>query len=149
MRMWMVRPSLLCRQHLLGEHKELHMIIGAMEAKRSLAGHIMGRQLDLSRIATRHEALVREMERRGWKGHKTPVNVWKFWRTLAHWCKAFPAEAMMARELPADERENLRVLYNRCAECRKLLERLDDPGFPSPGVHDRPEVALAVSRVSV
>lgn len=32
----------------------------------------------------------------------------------------------------------------RCAECRALLARLDDPEFPTPAEHDRAEQTLAV-----
>lgn len=30
----------------------------------------------------------------------------------------------------------------RCAECRQLLARLDDPTFPTPSEHDAAERAL-------
>lgn len=31
----------------------------------------------------------------------------------------------------------------RCAECRALLARLDDPEFPTPAEHDLAELTLA------
>lgn len=36
MRMWMVPPELMCRQHLLGEHVELHMFVGAINKGTSV-----------------------------------------------------------------------------------------------------------------
>ena len=30
MRMWLVPPQLMCDQHLLGEHLEMHMFIGTI-----------------------------------------------------------------------------------------------------------------------
>lgn len=31
MRMWLVPPSHMCRKHLLGEHVELHMLLGTLK----------------------------------------------------------------------------------------------------------------------
>ena len=31
MRMWMVDPQIMCRQHLLGEHTEMHMFVGTLK----------------------------------------------------------------------------------------------------------------------
>jgi len=28
MRMWMLNPKALCRKHLMGEHVEIHMLVG-------------------------------------------------------------------------------------------------------------------------
>lgn len=39
MRMWMVPPIVMCQQHLLGEHVEMHMLIGAMKKGTSMAGY--------------------------------------------------------------------------------------------------------------
>ena len=30
MRMWMLPPAGMCRKHLLGEHVELHMLLGSL-----------------------------------------------------------------------------------------------------------------------
>lgn len=40
MRMWNVDPNLLCRKHLLGEHREMHMLANAICKKRSIAGYL-------------------------------------------------------------------------------------------------------------
>jgi hypothetical protein len=37
--MWMVDPRQMCRQHLLGEHNELHMFAGTMRKGIGLAGY--------------------------------------------------------------------------------------------------------------
>lgn len=44
MRMWMVDPTIMCRQHLLGEHYELH-VRGAYQAAQS-RGRVCQRELD-------------------------------------------------------------------------------------------------------
>lgn len=46
MRMWMLPPQLLCRQHLLGEHKELHMLYGTLKRGRSIASFLEKRIID-------------------------------------------------------------------------------------------------------
>jgi Pyrimidine dimer DNA glycosylase len=35
MRMWLVDPRLMCSQHLLGEHVELHMLVGSLNRKKT------------------------------------------------------------------------------------------------------------------
>lgn len=75
MRIWDVEPSLLCQQHLLGEHRELHAIWSVLVNNKSgYAKHPetlrwVGK---LPALANRHELLVAEMARRGYQ-HKTPL----------------------------------------------------------------------------
>ena len=40
MRQWFVNPKLMCRQHLLGEHCEIHMFIGSMKKQINMNGYI-------------------------------------------------------------------------------------------------------------
>ena len=40
MRMWMVNPEILCRKHLLGEHVELHMLVGWIIKGKSIQGYL-------------------------------------------------------------------------------------------------------------
>ena len=47
MRMWMVPPSKMCRQHLLGEHVEIHMLVGTMRKGKSMQGFYDNRLVDL------------------------------------------------------------------------------------------------------
>lgn len=76
MRIWDVPPSVLCRQHLLGEHRELHALWRILtEERRGYAFHPetrrwRGKQAALYR---RHEALVAEMGRRGYQ-HASPLD---------------------------------------------------------------------------
>ena len=39
-RMWMVPPVILCRQHLLGCHKEIHFLLGHLAKQKSITGWI-------------------------------------------------------------------------------------------------------------
>jgi len=74
MRMWMISPHLLCRKHLLGEHVEIHMLCGAMQGGKSLAGHLERGQLEPQNAQRRHLELVVEMARRGYN-HRSPLPI--------------------------------------------------------------------------
>ena len=73
MRMWLVDPAGMCRQHLLGEHVELHMLVGTLERGKSLQGFLDGGLIDTSKIRDRHTDLTVEMMFRGYK-HKSPLS---------------------------------------------------------------------------
>ena len=72
MRMWLIHPKLLCRQHLLGEHKELHMLLGCLSKNKNIDGFILKGQVCPARLRQRHDQIVREMLKRGYN-HKTPI----------------------------------------------------------------------------
>lgn len=67
MRMWMVNPRLMCSRHLLGEHVEIHMLVGSLRRKKSVAGFIAKGLLEVHSVRKRHAELVEEMLRRGMK----------------------------------------------------------------------------------
>lgn len=62
MRMWMVNPRIMCRQHLLGEHVEIHMFIGTLNRKKSVKGYLEKGLLEIHNLYARHEILVEEMK---------------------------------------------------------------------------------------
>ncbi len=76
MRIWDLPPAVLCRQHLLGEHRELHAIWTVLtRGKKGYSRHPetlrwRGRLLALYK---RHDRLVAEMTRRGYH-HRTPLD---------------------------------------------------------------------------
>jgi hypothetical protein len=75
MRIWDVEPKILCRQHLLGEHRELHALWSII--KNSKSGYSKHPETlrwygKLPALRKRHELLVAEMERRGYV-HATPL----------------------------------------------------------------------------
>jgi hypothetical protein len=69
MRVWDINPAFLCRQHLLGEHREIHAIYTILSEDRSgYRNHPevvrwVGR---LTALRERHNLVVREMENRGY-----------------------------------------------------------------------------------
>lgn len=78
MRIWDVDPALLCRQHLLGEHREPHGLWNILVIRGGEGGY--SRHPETLRwvgkahaLYDRHEALVREMKRRGYV-HRSPLD---------------------------------------------------------------------------
>lgn len=72
MRMWMVPPRTMCRRHLLGEHVECHMLLGALRQRRSMRGYLERRLYFPEQLAKRHAELAREMRWRGF-AHRSPL----------------------------------------------------------------------------
>ena len=72
MRMWMVNTAYMCNQHLLGEHVELHMIVGCINKNKNLRGYIEKGLVDLTNVSFRHRVLVEEMLSRGMR-HGSPL----------------------------------------------------------------------------
>lgn len=102
MRMWMVPPEIMCREHLLGEHRELHTFIGTLRKGTSIKGYIEKGLLEVHSIKERHEALVKEMTRRGYN-HQTPI-------------EEIPNFKIAGR---IDRAISLRTLISRCSRCAK------------------------------
>ena len=76
MRIWDIPPDKLCRNHLLGEHGELHAIWSIItNSKKGFAHHpgILRWQGKLKALYLRHEKIVKEMKKRGFN-HKSPLN---------------------------------------------------------------------------
>ena len=77
MRIWDIPPDRLCRNHLLGEHSELHAIWSILTmGKKGFANHPetlrwLGK---LKALYLRHERIVQEMKKRGFN-HKSPLNI--------------------------------------------------------------------------
>lgn len=100
--MWLVDPEILCDQHLLGEHKELHQLVGHIDAGNTevVEGHAKRKQVDTSKIKERHDELVEEMEKRGFN-HNSELEY---------------EDSLEMGEI--DLEENLEDLLDRCEECR-------------------------------
>ena len=76
MRIWDVEPAELCRQHLLGEHRELHGLWNIHDQGRAgYPRHPETRRWEgkMTALYARHERLVAEMERRGYH-HRSPLD---------------------------------------------------------------------------
>jgi hypothetical protein len=102
MRMWMVNPRFMCRQHLLGEHAEIHMFIGVISRGKSVKGYLHKGFLEVHNLYDRHEELVEEMKRRGYN-HQSDVE--KKWRTAE-------------KRGGIDRKKNFDELVKRCSRCK-------------------------------
>lgn len=78
MRIWDIEPKYLCRKHLLAEHRELHGLWNILTVHGGIGGY--SRHPETLRwvgktkaLYARHELLVREFERRGYR-HRTPLD---------------------------------------------------------------------------
>lgn len=103
MRMWMIPSVLLCDQHLLGEHKEQHMLVGSILKGFSLQGYIDSEIVALHLIRERHEESVAEMDNRGF-GHASEL-------------VDYPPQ----EPTRVDPRESIRELARRCIGCRRRM----------------------------
>lgn len=75
MRIWDLEPHKLCRNHLLGEHRELHAIWEILtNNKTGYSRHpeTMRWKGKLRALYLRHQKLVKEMKKRGYE-HKSPL----------------------------------------------------------------------------
>lgn len=102
MRMWMVNPRRMCRQHLLGEHVEIHMLVGSINRGISIKGFLDGELVEPQNVRRRHDQLALEMQRRGYN-HKSPLK-----QTL------FEHRGRVDRLVSAAE------LVRRCAACAAM-----------------------------
>lgn len=108
MRMWMLPPTQMCPQHLLGEHYELHMLAGHICRGRKLGKYLTDGLVDPSQILQRHAELVTEMKRRGFN-HDSPLDE-----------LTFATAGLLAEALPRgciDLEHNRKDLRARCKLC--------------------------------
>ncbi len=72
MRIWDVEPSILCRNHLLGEHRELHALwVILSKGKKGYQNHPETKRWKgkLKALYHRHTQMVIEMKKRGYAHH--------------------------------------------------------------------------------
>ena len=110
MRMWMLPPAGMCRKHLLGEHVELHMLLGSLRRSKNIEGFLSGGLVDPQRIFARHEELVAEMTRRGFK-HSSPLDA----QECANLALGYSGRAAI------DTAANAQDLCRRCPDCASLM----------------------------
>ena len=102
MRMWMIDASKLCRQHLLGEHGEIHKHRHNFVKKHKLYGRIG--QIEPESMQSRHDELAKEMVSRGYN-HKSPYEQ--------------PDVSYLGKFPKIDLNESQKLLYARCEECKR------------------------------
>ncbi len=95
----MVQPRRMCRKHLLGEHVEIHMAAASLRLGKSVAGFLEKGLLELSSLRSRHDELVAEMLRRGYR-HNSPLG---------------PVPRRQGGKI--DRRASAQELARRCPDC--------------------------------
>lgn len=105
MRMWMITPSLLCREHLLGEHNETHAFVGTINKGKRVDGYLRNNLLEINSLKQRHEELVIEMVKRGYN-HKSPLPEIK---------------ENNIKNIKIDTNNNIKTLIERCPKCRERI----------------------------
>lgn len=112
MRMWNLPPQILCRQHLLGEHHELHKFVGAINHHKNITSFITHGYFEIHNIRHRHEELVKEFSFRGYN-HKSPLPHFK---------------EIVAGKI--DIYFNLCDLVSRCQRCReRFIDMIENKRF--------------------
>ena len=113
MRMWMVKPVMMCGKHLLGEHVELHMIFGHLIRGRHIRGFVANNCVEPTSLFARHEIIVAEMWSRGYR-HRSPM-------TIDY--KIFDHLDRDERACNVDRAVSLAELIRRCKDCGHLYDR--------------------------
>lgn len=111
MRLWCVDTVIMCRKHLLGEHVELHMMIGSIKKNKNIDGYLAKGLIDISKIITRHKEIVKEMRARNYS-HKSEIDLDDKITVIEYFCSIDFCGFI-------DTNKNLNTLLNRCEECRK------------------------------
>lgn len=107
MRTWFINPKLMCRRHLLGEHRECHCAYEAANSgKYDVFGYTFG-LVDFYHLKERHNELVIEMKNRGYK-HDDSIIIEKL--------KNFKIPCSIP-----DITHNEYELSIRCKDCREKL----------------------------
>lgn len=109
MRMWMIDPKLLCRQHLLGEHGELHKFKHNFEKKHKINKRIELGQIEPISMKARHDELAEEMLKRGYN-HKSPYEM----PDLSY----LPE---FQRNFKVNINQSINDLMIRCEDCKKRI----------------------------
>ena len=109
-RMWQIDPELLCRQHLLAEHRECHMLAGAIlkGMRPSLYGLALKGRIEVHNVETRHNELEKELRSR----NCVPVQPWPEQLSEKLWVCGV-----------VDPNVSIVTLYCRCQECSKRIGR--------------------------
>ena len=108
MRIWDIDPSILCRNHLLGEHRELHALWTVItEGKSGYSKHpeTLRWYGKLSALYRRHDALIVEMTKRNYQ-HHSPLD-----KTLA-------TGNSIQREYLNSPQEQILILKEKGCECK-------------------------------
>lgn len=112
----MVDPKTMCRKHLLGEHVEIHMLVGSIQLDKSIKGFLDNGLVDPLFIVDRHDELAEEMRSRGYNHNSEIAFAAGFHDKVTEIMKPYPNYGI-------DRAEAERELFERCPDCRKQREQ--------------------------
>lgn len=108
MRIWDLPPRKLCKNHLLGEHRELHAIWNILTKKKkgySKHPEVLRWKGKLKALYLKHEEIVKEMLRRGWE-HKSPLD------------KKFARGKIKQQDFWQSKKEQIKILKSKRCSCK-------------------------------
>lgn len=149
MRMWMVDPSIMCKNHLLGEHREIHMCVGYLHKGNHLNNYAFHGLIEAQSLQTRHDTIVKEMQQRGYS-HRG--NLFIDENTFKH---------LHSEEynICINPHHSLNVLLGRCEKCRSLYlskigiahlhDKEDQTKYQENDVQDNSNLSKIISTIRV
>ena len=109
MRMWNIKPSLMCNQHLLGEHFEIHKAVGNLKHTGKWTKSLTAKGfLEPQNFVKRHDKLAKEMQKRN-MNHKSPLKIGRL-------------------KLPkgkVDVNKSIKDIKSRCLNCRRNISLIN------------------------
>lgn len=105
----MIHPRYLCRQHLLGEHNEIHKHRHNFVKGHSIKGRIQGNAVEPKKMKQRHDALAEEMINRGYN-HSSPFEQ-----------PDLSSYSEQDQNATVNVNESFALLINRCPDCRRRI----------------------------
>lgn len=106
----MINPVMLCRNHFLGEHNEIHKHRHNFVKGHSIKGRVEPEvQIEPLSMQKRHDRLVSDFDRRGYN-HKSPYEQ----PDLSY----LPENHRTAK---IDVFKSMCLLMDKCDECRELI----------------------------
>jgi hypothetical protein len=117
-RMWMLPVEMMCDEHLLGEHAEMHQAAGTLAnheyGEEVMEGHLRDLRPDdveTTLIVARHDRLAEEMEERGYD-HDDENKLPKF------------DDPGIGRLGADDVKHNQAELALKCSDCRSRMMQM-------------------------
>jgi len=104
----MCEPSIMCRQHLLGEHNECHMFLGSLKKKIKLDGYFRNDLFEPLSLKIRHDSLAEELIKRGFS-HNSEL--------IIDPLEIFSHLTIQQINHKIDQERSLNLLLLRCNRC--------------------------------
>ena len=108
MRMWMTPPKIMCRQHLIGEYREMFTFLGSLKKQISMQGYLKNNLFEPTSILSRFNELRNEMLERDYKPKKEFIYDESIIQYLGE----------QSIQIKVNVERSLEDLLCRCEECR-------------------------------